>query len=71
MKAKAIVTLTLEIEADSVWGPDCTVAQVMKQSKDDVLHIINSESSLAERIARGQVRLATRGQITRVIITEE
>lgn len=35
MPAKARVTVTLDIDASSTWGDDCTVGQIKKQALDD------------------------------------
>lgn len=40
--ATARVQITIEIDAGSSWGPDCTVAQVRKQAGDEsVARIMN------------------------------
>lgn len=40
--AVARVTVTLEIDAASSWGDDCTIAQVYKQAADDAVGRVRS-----------------------------
>lgn len=36
MKVRASVLVTIEVPANSAWGPDCTVDQIRNQAMQDV-----------------------------------
>lgn len=65
--AWAYVEITLKVEVKSAWGADCTVAQVHKQAKDEVLGRI---TALAEK---GQLAGAIHGpmKVTAVMAERE
>jgi hypothetical protein len=71
MRAKAIVTVTLEIRSSSVWGPDCPIGQIVKQAKDDILCTLRTDGGLVRSLANDEIRLTGDPLITRVIVTEE
>jgi len=51
--ATAIVTLTIEVEAKSAWGRDCSVAQIEDQASRETvaaLHTAVKNSRLVVRI---------------------
>lgn len=35
--ATALVRVTIEVDAGSSWGPDCTVAQIRKQAGEEAM----------------------------------
>lgn len=41
MRARAKVTVQVEVYSDSVWGKDCKIEQVYKQACDDVMFTLN------------------------------
>ncbi len=45
LRAKAYVTLTVEVECKGPWGADCTIAQVYEQAEDEAKNILNSFES--------------------------
>ena len=44
MRMKATVRVVLEVEADSVWGDDTTIAQVVKQASADVIALLTGDN---------------------------
>jgi hypothetical protein len=63
--AKAIIRVTVEIRADSLWGADTTIDQIHRQALDDVLgKIRNGQNVTAE------MKLVSEPQVIS-IITEE
>jgi hypothetical protein len=41
MRVKGTVRFLIEIESGSVWGGDCTIAQIYKQVCDGAIDILN------------------------------
>lgn len=65
MKAKARVTINLEISVDSVWGADCPISQIQKQAKD-------SAKGMLHKLFDKQPDMKTIGdmKVTAIIIDE-
>lgn len=62
--AKAIVTLTIEIEAKSHWGSDCSAQQIYDQAKSDVLgQLRNSQHGTDGVTQRNALQFANSVQI--------
>ncbi len=45
-RVKAIVRVTLDVEADSVWNGDCTFEQIAKQAEDGVRGLLTQGNPL-------------------------
>lgn len=45
-RVKATVRVVLDIEADSVWGSDCTFEQIEKQAISDVHGLLLNDNPL-------------------------
>lgn len=41
LKAKAKVTLTIEVSTSGIWGQDCSMTQILKQSKEEAINMIS------------------------------
>ena len=65
-RARAVVQLTIEIQADGVWGGECPIDQVYRQAKESVLTQVTSVLTQRKILPRliGE-------PIVRQIITEE
>jgi hypothetical protein len=75
--ARAIVTVTLEIDVEGTWGGDCPTSQVYQQALDgaarDLRIAMGGEDGTmsAEAIARVRKRIAVIGtRNVRVVLTE-
>ena len=66
MKTKARVKVLLEIYLPDVWGADCTLDQVFKQSKDSARNIISQKigSSLKD------IRIAGEPEVRAILVEE-
>lgn len=40
--ASAIVTVTVEVRANSSWGPDCSVSQVHRQAAEEAVNSVRN-----------------------------
>lgn len=40
--ASAIVTVTVEVQAQGAWGPDCSVAQVHRQAAEEAVNSVRN-----------------------------
>lgn len=69
-KARARVSLTLDVVCDSLWGSECTVAQVTKQAKreaiDLVMKVFNSTEMSALKVSRN-IRIMGEPSVTMVM----
>lgn len=45
-RVRAVVRVTMDIEADSVWGGDCNWDQIAKQAEDEVRGLLTSGNPL-------------------------
>lgn len=55
-RVKAVVRVTVDIEDDSVWGDDCTFAQIAKQAEDGVRGLLTSGNELALKGLNRRIR---------------
>lgn len=49
MKARAIVTVTLQISLEDRWGESCSLSQIQTQAKEEAIRILNKEFSDAAK----------------------
>jgi len=66
IKATATLTVTLEIPAPGIWGPECTVGQIQKQAVDEVMSFLNRKEEL--RFPKGTRVIST--HVVSVLVSE-
>lgn len=70
--AHATVIVTLEIQADGCWGPDCKLEQIDKQARESVLSMFSNiygADKLHRLMRSGKLRVVGRPQVTRVLVS--
>lgn len=58
--ARAVVTLTVEVEPDDRWGADCSIAQAQKQGIESALSVLGhlvSQNPRVRIVGRPDVRV--------------
>jgi len=77
MKARAVVTVQIEVDIEGTWGDECTVAQVHNQAKTEALqtldHVLkgNAVSGGALQELRNRVRLVPGSMRARAVIDSD
>lgn len=67
-RVKATVRVVLDIEADGVWGSDCTCDQIAKQAEDNVRGLLIHGNELA--LAKIPKRISSL-EVVEVIVRKE
>ena len=70
ISARARVTVTLELDAEGLWGGDCTVGQVHKQAIDNVRATLDSPDAMGRLVAAGKIRIVGE-PLVRMVLTDE
>lgn len=68
VRASASVQVTVEVKADSVWGSDCTLAQVHQQARDDIEMQLRQ---VQDALRQGNMRVTSIGPVKTIITREE
>lgn len=66
IKTKARVRVLLEVSLSDIWGSDCLLDQVYKQSKDSAINIISQKIAGSER----DIRIVTKPEVVAIIVEE-
>lgn len=64
--ASAVVTLTIEVRAQSSWGKDCSLAQVHRQAAEETSNYVRT---LARAAGNGRIKIVGEPEV-KTIITE-
>ena len=67
-QAHARVTVTLEIESDSVWGPETALSQVYSQAAEGALGKLRRV--LAEELRAGRIRIVGEPEVKQILTQE-
>jgi len=67
-RVRAIVRITLDVEADSVWGGECTFDQIAKQAEDGVRGLFTNSNPLTLKDVPRRIKSM---EMVQVIISPE
>ena len=67
-RVRATVRVTMDVEADSVWGSDTTWEQIYKQAEDGVCGLLTNGNELALKNLNRRIKNL---QVVQVVVSPE
>lgn len=67
-RVKAITRVVIDVEADAVWGGDCTFDQIYKQAEDSIRGLLTSRNDVVLAEIPKRVKSI---EVVEVRVTEE